>query len=99
MRGVVAAARERPAVPAAAAAREIEKLRRLHGLSNAFVRMGQPWGNVKRSQPALSDLELVTNLPCYHHRPRCRKAPQKNEVDRAGIEPATHGFSVRCSTN
>ena len=21
------------------------------------------------------------------------------QVDRAGIEPATHGFSVRCSTN
>jgi hypothetical protein len=26
-----------------------------------------------------------------------REAPLK--VDRAGIEPATHGFSVRCSTN
>ena len=38
---------------------------------------------------------------------RCRKAPQKRSrriatpffVVPAGIEPATHGFSVRCSTN
>jgi hypothetical protein len=25
--------------------------------------------------------------------------PASLQVDRAGIEPATHGFSVRCSTN
>jgi hypothetical protein len=28
----------------------------------------------------------------------CTRAPRK-VVAKAGIEPATHGFSVRCSTN
>jgi integrase len=31
--------------------------------------------------------------------PRKTRIPGKDRVDRAGIEPATHGFSVHCSTN
>ena len=42
------------------------------------------------------------NLDRFDTRPAAQAPDGEDasiQVDRAGIEPATHGFSVRCSTN